>query len=288
MNELEKYIPLDKSWIIRMGVLDIIYGKKDIVKFLNKQSILSDDLLALKRATESWTSDSPIDVGESGTLYRLLQFISWKLNLNKKFITKGTLIKRLGSMPKDPSIVNLNLNQLLTLPDVTSQWATASVLLGNNENIPNPPYKLQLTYEAIKHWSKKQAQKKEWEPKYDETIKNQAECFLQMLKGRKPSFKPIQAEDYCFARIFDYISSDEGEIRWPNLHKHESDRLTEMERTIVQISKNEEIDSKDHRVVQSAVMWGLVNKKNLNFKYPKAVNKSWPQFWDFIHSLKFS
>ena len=30
----QKYIPLDKSWVIRMGFLDLTHGYKDIVSFL--------------------------------------------------------------------------------------------------------------------------------------------------------------------------------------------------------------------------------------------------------------
>lgn len=34
-------------------------------------------------------------------------------------------------------------------------------------------------------------------------------------------------EDYCFARAFNFITKDEGEQQWPQLHNHESDRLVE-------------------------------------------------------------
>ena len=112
----ERFLPLDKSWIIRMGLLDIIHAYKDIKAFLDKQTDLSDDLLALKRASEIWDSDEPVDVGESGTLYRLLQFASWKLNLNKKFIKKGTLKDR--KITNVPSIINLNTNELLKLDNI--------------------------------------------------------------------------------------------------------------------------------------------------------------------------
>ena len=47
-------IPLDKSWIIRMGVLDLVNGYKDIIYILDNQKYLGEDLLALKRAINSW------------------------------------------------------------------------------------------------------------------------------------------------------------------------------------------------------------------------------------------
>ena len=146
-----KFIPLDKSWIIRMGVLDIIHDHDDIVLFLNTQTTLSDDLLALKHACSVWNTDNPIKVGESGTLYRFLQFASWKLNLDKRFVTEGTLRER--KIGQDSSLVNLTQRELLELPgEPTSQWASATVLLGDEERLVDAPYKLRVTYEAVDHW----------------------------------------------------------------------------------------------------------------------------------------
>ena len=89
-DSYSKFIPLDKSWITRVGVLDIVNGYNNIEVFLNKQIGLNEDLLALRNASMAWRNDIPINVGESATLYRLLQFASWKLNLNKVFIKEGT------------------------------------------------------------------------------------------------------------------------------------------------------------------------------------------------------
>lgn len=285
-RQIESFIPLDKSWIIRMGVLDLLNGRKDIDDFLNKQKNLGGDLLALKKAVESWGTDKPVDVGESATLYRVLQFASWELNLNKKFVTRGTLTKRLRNMTKDPNIVNLSLNELLDLPEKTSQWATASVLCGNRERIPNPPYKLQVSFDAVRHWNKQRQHGKTWEPRPDTTILRQANVFLAMMKGKKVPFTPMQAEDYCFAYAFGYMSREEGEAKWPNLRGHESDRFNEMEEVLTEANAGEMIDSKDHRVVQAIAMWGQVNNKNVRFSYPDAVHKTWPKFWDFLDYAK--
>ena len=78
-------IPLDKSWIIRMGFLDIISGRRDILTFFNSQANLNDDLLALKRVAETWDTGDEINVGESGTIYRFFKFASWKLGLKKNY-----------------------------------------------------------------------------------------------------------------------------------------------------------------------------------------------------------
>lgn len=283
-NIPEKYIPFDKSWIIRMGVLDIIHGYKDIQNFLDKQDNLGEDLLALKRVAENWNSNKPLDVGESGTLYRLLKFASWKFGLNKKFIIRGTLAKR--KITDDPKMVNYSIHKLLKLDNGTSQCATASILCGNKERIKNPPYKLQLTYESMEHWNSQRQRSKIWTSRLDETILHQAEVFVDLMNKRYADFKPIQPEDYCFARVFGYITKTEGKKRWPSLRGHESNRISEMEITINRAGKGKSIDSRDHRIIQAIVMWGMVNNIKVKIKNPDAVSKSWPQFWDFLKSAK--
>src|SRR3989338_3939160 len=150
LSVAKKYIPLDKSWMIRIGVLDLIHGYNDTIDYLKKyREELGDDLKSLFEYSLQWLQDKPIDVGESGTLYRFLKFASWKLNKNKKFIRRGTLRDR--KIFDKPEIVNWPLNQLLKLDNGTSQCASASVLMGNQEKIANPPYKLQVTYDAVEH-----------------------------------------------------------------------------------------------------------------------------------------
>lgn len=268
------YIPFDKSWIIRMGVLDLVSGSQEIDLFLSKnQNILSDDLKSLKISLSCWRENKPVDVGESGTLYRFLKFASWKLGLNKQFILRGTLKNR--KITDNPDIVNLPLNQLLNLDNKTSQWASASVLLGNQEKIENPPFKLKLTYEALEYWKTN----KPWKLRYDETILAQAVAYLQFVKEGRIFFIPQQAEDYCFAKAFNLITPGEGEMLWASLRGHESDRIKEMEEAIIQSEGNREITSRDHRVVQAIVMSSRGRAKIAN---PSVVSKSWPQFWDFI------
>lgn len=276
----KKYIPLDKSWIIRMGILDIINGYDDIQKFLSTQNNLSDDLVALQGAAEAWKTGESIDVGESGTLYRLLKFASWKLNLNKKFITRGTLTNR--NINNDSKIINRPQSELLKLDNNTSQWASATVLLGDSERLLTPPYKLQLTYEAVNHWKSQREKNEVWLPRYDETILRQAEIYKELLRGKNQNFIPKQAEDFCFAYIFGYMTAEEGEGEWPALRGHETDRIFEVQKTLQDAEAGKEIRSKDHRVVQAMAMWGRVNNKTINIIHPSAVNKSWPQFWDFI------
>lgn len=263
-----------------MAVLDLLNGYDDSVKFLEKhQKELSDDLKSLHRASIQWNSNSPIDVGESGTLYRFLKFASWKLKQRKKFIIKGTLKRR--KICDNPEIVNWPLKKLLTLDNKTSQWASASILTGNQKRITNPPYKLQVTYDAVEHWNNTRGKRKSWKIKYDETILEQASAYLRWLKNKKMEFYPKQSEDYCFARAFGIITAKEGEKRWPGLRNHESDRIVEMEQAL----RQKEIVSKDHRVIQSIAM---LKKDKVKIKYPDSVNKSWPQFWRFLKDSPYS
>ena len=94
MKKFDKFIPLDKSWLTRIGVLDIINGYTDIEKFIDNQEDINDDILAIKNASIAWRNNQDINVGESATLYRLLQFASWKFKLNKTFLKEGSLKNR--------------------------------------------------------------------------------------------------------------------------------------------------------------------------------------------------
>lgn len=274
------FIPLDKYLIIRMGVLDMMSDYKDINIFLAKQKNLGDDLLALKRAVKIWNTKKPIDVGESGTLYRFLKFASWKLKLNKKFIKRGTLLHR--KVCDNPRIVHWKLKKLLTLDGRTSQWASAAALLGNTERIKNPPYFLEKTLEALKYWQERRKKNKKWEAKYDEILLKQATHFINVLRSKNSAFTPTNPDDYCFARAFGIVSRVYGEKHWPMIKHHESNRLEEMEVALLLAEKNKMVSSKDHRVIQAIAMLYKTKRKKVKFKYPKSVNKSWPQFWNFL------
>ncbi len=273
------YIPLDKSWMIRVGVLDLLNGYDDTVKFLESREV-SDDLKALRRASLVWNSGEPVDVGESATLYRFLKFASWKQGKDREFVLQGTLKGR--KTCDNPEIVNYPLKELLKLDNGTSQWASASVLLGNKEVVENPPYKLKLTYEAVSHWNEKRKEGKLWEPRYDETVLAQAVSYLELLNGGETSFSPRHSEDYCFARAFGLISREEGEKRWPSLRNHESDRIIEMERALEDADQGKEIDSKDPRMVQAIAMRQRLRGEDVAINNHQTVNKFWSEFWRFL------
>ena len=155
-------------------------------------------------------------------------------------------------------------------------------MAGNKERLKIVPYKLKLTYEAVDHWNEKRKDNMVWELRYDETIMKQAIAFLNYFKIGKMDFIPIHSEDYCFARAFNLINKEVGIKNWPSLIGHESNRPECMEKYLNYLEKNKKIDSKDHRVIQSLVMLALSENKDIKLKYPESVNKSWPEFWNFI------
>ena len=284
MRKFDKLIPLDKSWLTRVGVLDIINGYTDIEKFIDSQEDTNDDILAIKNASIAWRNNQPINVGESATLYRLLKFASWKFELNKIFIKEGSLRHR--QITDNPNIVNFNQTKLLKLDNETTQWATAVVICGDKERLINPPLKLKETYDAVEHWEIRRKRGLCWEPKYDETIERQVKVFLDLLNNKETNYTPLCSDDYCFARVFNLINKENGEKFWPSLLGHETNRIEEMEHAIKEAEETSDITTKDHRVIQALAMWGIVNDKKLIFANPNSVNKSWPRFWDFLVLVK--
>lgn len=273
-SELQTLIPLDKAWMIRMGMLDLQAGKTDVRKYLAQhKDELGDDLLALLRVLTQWGSDSPLDVGESGTLYRFTQFLLWLQGSSQKIVTRGTLQTR--TLHDDPEVVNFSIEELLQLDGGTSQWASAKVLFTDTplKSSDDVPYHLQMSVEA------KDQYKNGWTPRTDQTIQRQAEAFYRWRRSRKVQFTPRQAEDFPFAVAFDVLTIEEGAKRWPQLCNHETDRVKEMKRLL----NTDTIDTPDHRVVQALAM--RYPERQLTEVSKHAVNKTWPQFWTFLHAV---
>ena len=280
------FIPLDKSWMIRMGILDMIHGFPEARKLLSKYyDTMGTDLQALHDCLKAWDEHVEGDqfvlpVNESGTLYRFLRYATWKLDMDVDFKKEGTLASR--SMNDDSSVVSWNQAQLLELDKGTSQWASAAVLCGDNERLTNPPFKLQTSYDAVAHWTQRRGEGLAWEARYDLTIARQAEAFIKLLQDEEVDFIPEQAEDYCFARGLGLITKEEGERLWPQLRGHESDRISEMEDTFKVIMRGDVLRSNDHRVIQIYAMVQALNCDPIRIENMSAVSKPWPQFWDFL------
>jgi len=284
------YIALDKSWIIRMGILDLMNGYSDINNFLKSQHNLGGDLKALQRVIDSWNNLSqPIDVGESGTIYRFVKFYTWKNKINREIKISDTLINRAkrGAICDNPEIVNFSPEELLKLDNQTSQWATMAFLLGDRRKVKNPPFKLQVTYDAVEHWEQQRKEGESWIPRVDPTLLSQALAFLRKISGEELNFNPEQAEDYCFARAFDVITREQGKQLYPSLEGHETPRFEEMEKSLNEAKSGKIISSEDHRVVQAIAMrYFPEGFKGSNFANPDCVHKTWPKFWDFLADVE--
>lgn len=281
----EESIPLDKSWVIRNATLDLFNGYDTGVRFLcGRYAELGSDLRSMYDASMDWMAGNPVRVGESGTILRFLKYKSWRDGLDKKFVLSGTLRDR--KVADDPSIVDYSMQELLGLDGGTSQWASAAVLTDGfrriEEDVPEPPYKLRLTYKALKTWTKKRNEGGEWHAQYDPTIRRQAEAFVDLLTRGETNFFPRHAEDYCFARAFDIVDREYGETFWGHMRNHEVDRIAGMERALEQSEGGMVVDSPDHRIAQAIAMRQVYLGREPRIKDMSVVNKSWPQFPKFL------
>jgi hypothetical protein len=283
---LNGYIPLDKSWLMRMGFLDMLHDMPDITYLVDATHIdVSNDVKALVVASAAWMADMQhIPVGESGTLYRFLRFASWKLNRTVELHKEKTLIDR--PMCNDPNIVKMSVEELLKLDDHTSQWASAAVLMGAKEIPDEMPCKLKVTFEARDHWYNRRLCGQCWDVRYDDTLADQAMSFINGITSGTVSYAPFDAEHYPFARAFDLITPGEGGRCWPSLAGHETNRIDHIEKALQEYKNDQLITSNDHRVVQALAMKASFYNVHKKFAFPECVAKSWPQFWKFLDLIE--
>lgn len=282
---IQRYVPLDKTYVRVMLSLDDRYGYADSEAILAASGYpLPDDTAMYVQAQDDYYHRRPVHVGEGGANYRTLLYRSYLEDTPLLFVKEGSLKGR--PMYERGDMTTMSAKQLAELDNRTTQYLIARMIWGDPEDIPDElieqEFKLQVADEAIADWHAARATNEPWSVRPDATITRQAGLFLRALKSgiKDAHFEMMQAEDYCFARIYGYTTPEEGEKRWPRLRRHESDRIASVERAIKQATSGEVIDVNDHRVVQAIAMrWGLSRDR---FKYPDCVTKSWPDFWLFI------
>ncbi len=270
------YLPLSKSWAIRMILLDMLYGKDTKYKIINyfseqEKKDLADDIKAALSCAKTFISGGKVykvyNIKNSGTVCR---FIIYFLDGKKYKIVKGDqLLKRKIVAPKN--ISKLSLLELLKLG--TTQFVSAALLKGIKP-INKLPAKCKLSVKARKVYFKN---KGKWVSKIDEVIIRQINHFL---KGGK--FKPLIAEDYCYARAFNFITQKEGKRRWPELKNHESNRLKVMEKVCQNFNRRIDV-SDDHRIVMAVALRQKFLGLPMRVNNKKCVSKSWPQFWQWLN-----
>ena len=265
-------LPLSKSWAIRMIFLDMIYGSSTgygVIRHFKNQNknVLADDIKAALSCAETYIPGRKLfNVGDSGTACR---FLIYFLDGQKYKIKKGRqLARRKIIIPKH--LLAMPLSELLKLG--TSQFASAALLKGA-KSIKNLPVKCKLSIQARKLYFQN---KGKWIPRTDEVISRQIKNFIS---GGK--FKPLIAEDYCYARAFDFITRKEGERRWPELKNHECDRLKVMEEACRNLNRKINVHN-DHRVAMAVVLRQKSLGLPVRVDNKACVSKSWPQFWQWL------
>lgn len=293
-EKIAKFVPRDKGSTIRMVYLDLTqgYGPNHAINFLESKKDLSGDEKAALSVARSWEGNGPIDVLESRTMFIFLQFYFWKNKIAREILTRGTLTQRIKEMEATEKVATWPLAKLLTLEGGTSQFASAAILLGNEEILPENPFYLQKTYNVRSYWLEQKQLGHFWIPQPDPTITVQIQEYINFLKTGKINIIPDRLGDcdlYCFLHSFGKITTEEGKKIWPQLCKHESNRFCEMELRREECLFGRIIHTRDHRVVSAYAL--LMQSMNLNlsvdairvsFIEPDCVNKAWPQFWNFV------
>jgi hypothetical protein len=289
----QKYIPLDKSWVIRMGFLDLTRGYKDIVGFLETQTDLGDDLTGLLRVCQSWEGNGPLDVGESGTILRFVRYYLWKNNIKREIKVTETLEERSKNrISNDPNIVNMGPEELGELDDKTSQWQTVAYVFGDRRRVNRPKYKLRLTYQSVEHWEERRRKGQCWDAITDETITRQVLGFIEYMKTGKISSKPQQPEDFFFYEMFGIKIDPSIAYEYESLQGHETKRLDTLREISEAVSSGDKIKTKDHRGVTAAAMYMKTRDKSLSvadirkrFEHPDCVTKAFPRFWECMEAV---
>lgn len=265
-------LPLSKSWAIRMIFLDMLYGAENGYRVLSffkiqKESDLADDIGAALNCAVTYLSGGDVfRVRDAGTVCRFLIYImegrKYKLKMGEQ------LRKRMKKIPAN--LRQLSIKELLKLG--TSQYASAALLMGA-KTVKNLHPKCALAVEARKAYFKNRGK---WISRYDEVIVGQLKNFLHRTKIKNPI-----AEDYCYLRAFGLMTHEEGKRRWPELAKHESNRLKVMERICKDF--NRKINAPDdHRVVMAVALRQKSLGLPVRVNNKKCVSKSWPQFWQWL------
>ena len=281
----QKLIPLFKSWMIRMGCLDMVHGYDDIVKFVETTDLpLNYDIEATAKAAKQWLAgEQSIDVGESGTLARFAKYANWKFGLGKDFIYHGTLKTR-KIFDYDELSTNDTIDYLLTLDGGTTQVASAAITYGHTgttSNLAALMY-LQVSVEARPHYHERRAAGKTWDIRFDPTLGAQCEDFLSRIRTGEGTLDPdtIDCDLYLYMRALEIMSREEGENKWPHMTNHESSRFVEMDKQLNNYYAGREITTKDHRVVSSIEELFELQKRGL-IQIPKGKLPQKPVFTNY-------
>jgi len=282
MRDLLYFTPPDKSKANRRLFLDAMNRKDDTIKVVGrmiaKREQLGKDIVAGYLSAGNWNSGEPMNVLESGSVYRYYRFAAWKLGQDRKFVKTGTLVDR--KICDDPNIVNYSLKELGKVDKRTSQWQSAAAMMGNIEYLENPPYKFQVTKQVIKDWTLHQnAQEKfgrkiRWDLEKDDTILELEKSFLNMIRTGNFVMEPRDSERFCYLNILGDMTPEEGKKRWSSLEGHEENRIIESEKAKRQVIAGERPTSMDHRIQQACGLLQIYRGQKLDVNM-RVIDKTW-------------
>lgn len=264
---MHEFIPIDKSRAIKCGLKDLERGVSSTVDQIRDHE-LGDDLRALVRVTDEWFMQSnTFHVGESGTLLRGLWWLCQTRGIDAEFVREGTLRNR--NITLDPSIIDLDIPDLLKLDGGTSQYASMAILFGRDPGRHHLPDKTWDTLDLV-------------DEDFSCPILADANIVRHATACLTGEFTPVHSEDACLAIAMGLMTPAEAKERWPQIVNHESNRAREMDVATWRIRNGKHhIFTQDHRVIQAmAITHALSPEWFSNYGY--YVSKSWPKFWQFM------
>jgi hypothetical protein len=285
-----QHVPTDKARLFRYSTIEARYGDitvaQEVIRGIPRPG---DDIMAQGRVLASLLKDEPLDVGESGTAYRIWQLPDWRHGWGRVFIKRGTLVRRAQEMPSKAEVLACRGQRELTrLADRTSQWATAAVLDGDAERLTEDvDPKLQLTYDIWDDWHHRQITGEPWTAEKDTVLDRQVNHFLHLyLFGEDIGYEVTEAEEFPYGFYFGNVGLEEAQDRFASLPHHESNRLVEVPRALELARVGEPIAVDDHRIIQMVGFFGLLTGTEVYFEHPEAVNKTWPGYFDLIQAAR--
>jgi hypothetical protein len=271
---MEVLLPPEKSWYANLGYQALIAGSSLVVDSLRSYGVLlSRDTIDMCVSSEQiLRGETEIQVGEGGAWARRLTYGNAKYGWGLTIVKGGTLVDR----PDDftPDMVDAPISELRKLNKGSSQLASAAVLSGNDEPLPNDaPYHLRMAYEARDFWD--QCPKDQLLPlRRDATLRRHTLAWLGWRMTNEFILELIQPEDYAIARVFGTTTPEEAEkLGWGSLEGHESSRFLSVDDSIDLVAQGLPVPYADHRILQAL---RFRHGWTPRFKHVKAIGKSWP------------
>ena len=104
-------LPIDATQVMYLFLIDLVRNDDRAPRELFKLHPLPERVAATIQVVDAWRNNQPIPIERDFYLFKLLQFISWRLGIEKKF-AKGKAFRESLDL-EDPWSVSLNALELL-------------------------------------------------------------------------------------------------------------------------------------------------------------------------------